>query len=225
MIWHKLGLRSAAPLPQAPEITPFDVTAHFTEIDLGRLQVIHDAPVWMSRSERLLLYTLAFTLRPARYLEIGTLEGGSALIVVAALDALQAPGSLVCVDPSPRIAPEHWARLCERTQLVRAFSPAALDEAGQVAGGLFDLVLIDGDHSYAGALQDLVGVLPHCANGATILCHDCFNPDVKRAIDEVAQSYAVLMDFGPLTRECTVERTAQGSTVPWGGLRMLQVRR
>jgi predicted O-methyltransferase YrrM len=202
----------------------YDVTAHAADIDLADLEVVRWAPVWMTRAERLLLYTLTFTLRPRRYLEIGTLKGGSALLVNAALNSLQAEGRLVCVDPNPQIAPEHWQLLAARTTLLTGYSPDILPQARDTAGGPFDFILIDGDHTYQGALRDGRGVLPFAADGAYLLFHDSFFPDVACAIDELAQ-HAGLVDYGTLTREVTVQTDGAGRAVEWGGLRMLQVRR
>jgi predicted O-methyltransferase YrrM len=48
------------------------------------LPVIYDAPVQQLMPERLLLYSLICGLRPERTLEIGTLYGGSTMIICAA---------------------------------------------------------------------------------------------------------------------------------------------
>ena len=52
--------------------------------------MLRDLPIQQTASERL---------------------GGSALVVAAAMDAARYDGRIVCVDPNPNIAPEHWARL------------------------------------------------------------------------------------------------------------------
>jgi predicted O-methyltransferase YrrM len=198
--------------------------------DLQQFDVLRTAPVSMLPSERLLLYTMVFGTRPRRYLEIGTLYGGSAAIVCAALDAMGLPTRMALVDPSPRIEPALWARLEKRAVLVQGFSPAVLSEAEQAAGGKFDFVLIDGDHSYDGTLRDLDGVLPHCAVGAYLLCHDCFYPTVEQAIDAFARKHAArVVDFGPLTRDTSAGADADGNVSTshaerWGGIRALQVR-
>ena len=202
----------------------YDATAYPPGVNLTDLEVIQWAPVWMTRAERLLLYTLSFALRPERYLEIGTLHGGSALLIAAAMDALESQGRLVCVDPQPKIAPEHWQRLAHRTTLLTGYSPDILPQAREAAGGLFDLILIDGDHTYAGAQRDACGVLPFAANGAYILFHDSFSTEVGRAIDEFVTEYAhEVVDFGSLTRDYTV--MPELGPAQWGGLRMVQVRR
>lgn len=203
-----------------------DVTNAPPGIDLADLEVIQWSPVWMTRAERLLLYTLSFTLRPERYLEIGTLNGGSALLVAAALDSLNSSGRLICIDPRPQIEPEHWQRLAHRVTLLEGYSPDILPKARELAGGPFDFILIDGDHTQAGVLRDARGVLPFAADGAYLLFHDSFYFEVAKAIDHLVREHPHdLIDFGLLTREYTVTPGTEDSGVRWGGLRMLQVRR
>jgi predicted O-methyltransferase YrrM len=206
----------------------YDVTAGFVNIDGRSLDIIQTAPIAMSAAERLLLYTFAFTTRPQRYLEIGTLSGGSALIVCAAMDTLGTTGTITCVDPKPMIAPEHWSILSSRTRLIEGYSPKVLKDAANKAGGHFGLVLVDGDHTTSGALNDLIGVLSVCEPSAYIMCHDCINPSVERAIDKFVASYRKrVIDLGTLTREMTIvkkEDGTAGANEMWGGLRVLQVK-
>jgi predicted O-methyltransferase YrrM len=212
-----VGQRQAA-------VARFDVTPFQSEFDLDQLGVLTSAPVWMTRAERLTLFTLAFCLRPSRYMEIGTLKGGSALIVASAMAALGGDGRIFCVDPEPRVAPEDWARLESRARMFRGFSPQILPEVAAAAGGPFDLVLIDGDHSYHGAVRDANGVLPFMAHGGYILFHDAFFPDVRKAIDEFVLSHrAAVTDLGVMTREVTTTADPLGTTVEWGGLRLVYV--
>lgn len=201
-----------------------DVTAFAAEIDLDPLGAIQAAPAWMTRAERLLLYTLAFCLRPRRYLEIGTYRGGSALVVASALDSLGSDGRLFCIDRRPEIAPEHWQLLEARTTVVEGASPGILPEVLRLAGDRFDLVFVDGDHTYKGVLADAIGALPCVQHGGYILFHDGFHADVGRAIDEfVAAHPAQIIDLGLLTREVTVHTDEAGNRVEWGGLRLVYV--
>jgi predicted O-methyltransferase YrrM len=214
--------------PQAvgPNVRVYDVTAFPADIDLEALDVIRWAPAWMTRAERLLLYSLVFGLRPQCYLEIGTLEGGSALIVSTAMDASGNDGRMVCVELNPQIDPEHWSRIRSRATLLQGSSPDILSDAHKTAGCPFDFVFIDGDHTYTGVLRDANGVLPFVADGAYLLFHDSFFPDVARAIDIfVAQHSNQIVDFGILTREVTLQPQPQGEPIRWGGLRMMQIRR
>ena len=202
-----------------------DVTPFAKEFDLEAMEVIRNAPVWMSRAERLLLYTLIFTLRPSRYLEIGTFQGGSALVVNAALDALNSQTPLICVDPEWNVAPEDWQKIEHRATFIEGYSPAILPKAEEAAGGKFDFVLIDGDHSYEGVLRDARGVLPHLAPNAYLLFHDSFFTNVARGLNQFANENANhLVDFGSLTREVTVEAHEEKGAIQWGGLRLMQRR-
>ena len=202
----------------------YDVTAFAGEIDLSSFDVLQWAPAWMSRAERLMVYTLIFGLRPLRYLEIGTFQGGSAVIVAAAMNASSNPGRMVCVDPEPRIEPEHWEKLKPRATLLKGFSPDILPRAYKAAGGFFDFVFIDGDHSEAGVKRDANGVLPYVTSGSYILFHDCFFSDVAKGIDAFLDSNAgILKDYGPLTREVTSQSSPEQGLTWWGGLRLMQV--
>ncbi|MBK7893582.1 MAG: class I SAM-dependent methyltransferase [Candidatus Promineifilaceae bacterium] len=212
---------------QEKSLPAHDVTAFASEFDLAPMQVIQDAPVWMTRAERLLMYTLAFTLRPSRYLEIGTFQGGSALVVGAALDALQSESQMVCVDPKWNVAPENWEKIKHRATFIEGYSPDVLPKAVEAAKGKFDLVLIDGDHTYKGVLRDARGVLPHITKNAYILFHDSYFPDVARGLNQFANENAhQLVDFGTLTREITVHENEDNPNqkTRWGGLRMMQMR-
>jgi len=210
----------------------YDVTAEYESyfdshlfFEHSGVPVIGYAPVKMAPAERLMLWSLAYTLRPSTYLEIGSLHGGSALIVASALDTLGAPGRLALIEPEPQIAPEVWARLATRSTLVRGFSPGAIAEAVAALAEPVELAFIDGDHGYAGALADATGLLPHLAPGAYVLFHDCFFDDVRRAIDDFVAAHADrVVDCGAITREVTSEITSDGRKVLWGGLRMLRHR-
>jgi predicted O-methyltransferase YrrM len=204
----------------------YDAASYPSDIGLESLKVINWAPVLMTRTERLMLFTLIVGLRPLRYLEIGTYRGGSALIVCGAMDEVRSEGVMVCVDPEPQIAAEDWERIHHRAILVKGHSPSALRLAVERAGGNFDFVLIDGDHSEEGVLRDAAGVIPFVTDGGYLLFHDSFNPDVAQGIDRFAGRYAdVLEDFGVLTREYTLLMAERDTQVKWGGLRMIRVQK
>jgi predicted O-methyltransferase YrrM len=180
----------------------------------------------MTAAERVLLYGLTFGLRPARTLEIGTFRGGSALVIGAALDDVGS-GTLVCVDPAPQVAPEHWALVSHRATLFAEPSPDVLPRAMAVAGGPFDFALIDGDHQYAGVVRDVEGVLPLLADEAHLLFHDAHYFEVTDAIDRMLAVHAdALSDCGMLSTERTPEgRSVGGREIVWGGLRLLRYHR
>ncbi|MGE0638780.1 MAG: class I SAM-dependent methyltransferase [Thermoanaerobaculia bacterium] len=209
----------------------FDITAGYEEyftrypiLDAEGVASIGYAPAKMAPSERLFLWALAYGLRPATYLEIGSLEGGSALIVSAALDTLRCAGRMALIEPEPRILPEVWARIAPRATLHRALSPQAIPEAVAALGGPVELAFIDGDHSPEGARADAEGLLPHMAAGSYMLFHDAFFPDVKTAVDAFVRDHADrIVDCGTPTREVTHDPEDEEKRPIWGGLRMIHV--
>jgi hypothetical protein len=178
-----------------------------------------DTPAQMTFRERLLLYALAAARRPARVLEIGTCEGGSALILRRALGA---EALIVSIDPEPRWSEETRRELGPRSLLLTGRSPERIAAAADGAGGPFELVLIDGDHTAEGVAADLHGVLPHLAEGAHLLLHDAHYWRVRDGIARVLSEVPSLRDAGLLSTEPTVaDRQEGGHPVIWGGLRLL----
>jgi hypothetical protein len=55
--------------------------------------------------------------------------------------------------------------------------------AGEVPPRL-DLLLLDGDHSYAGVKSDLALYVPKLNNGGFLLLHDYVRPEVRQACEE-----------------------------------------
>jgi len=222
LIFHRaIGYQrseSAQALAAAPQGTAMEARP-------GRFGIVYHTPARMTSAERVLLFGLVFALRPKRCLEIGTYNGGSSLIIGAALDDLGA-GHLVCVDPKPLVASEHWQQLRHHATLVTGPSPEVLREAVAAAGGAFDFVLIDGDHGRAGVAKDIEGVLPVLTDGAYVIFHDAHYFEVAEAIDEMVHKHADrLMDCGMLSTEQTPEgRSIDGKPVIWGGLRLLRHR-
>jgi predicted O-methyltransferase YrrM len=187
---------------------------------LAMADVIASAQVLMQPAERLLLFSLVRALRPSRALEIGTHKGGSAMIIVAALDEIGA-GTLVCIDPAPVVSEADWGRVAHRATLLEGKSPDVLDEARAVVGGPIEFAFIDGDHGYGGVLRDIEGVLPLLADGAYVLFHDAHFREVRQAIDHCLMRYALrLMDCGMLSVEENRDPTQHD--VVWGGLRLLR---
>lgn len=193
-----------------------------------RFTHVFDAPVHMLPGERVALYSAVFSARPERCIEIGTLHGGSAVITVAALDDIGG-GRLVCVDPNPQIADATWSSIEHRATLVEGHSPDALGEAERRAGGKFDFAMIDGDHSLAGMIRDLEGVMPYMADEAYILMHDAHYFEVADGIREVCARYPDrLVDCGMYSREGQPDHAGAtdptGATIIWGGMRLLRHR-
>jgi len=64
-------------------------------------------------------------------------------------------------------------------------SPDALPEAFRLAGGSFDMVLVDGAHQVAAAVSDIVSVYKYVSPGGFVMVHDHSNLEVRDAVDYV----------------------------------------
>lgn len=73
----------------------------------------------------------------------------------------------------------------ERARLIREKSTSA---ATSFADGHFDLIFIDGDHTYQGARDDLMAWWPKLKSGGIFCGDDYAWPDVKKAVDEFSES-------------------------------------
>jgi predicted O-methyltransferase YrrM len=213
------ALSSDSPIPRhETQSSPEDPSSARSAADAAA-----NAPALMLDPERVLLHALVRGLRPERVLEIGTHRGGSTMIMCAALDDI-GEGVIVCIDPNPVIDPHDWERLAHRTSVIDGMSPDAVPQAAEVAGGSFDFVLIDGDHTTEGVRRDLEGVLPLLAPGSHVLFHDSHYWQVGAAIDQSLVAFShVLVDCGALSRQEQPEaRVEAGHPVVWGGLRLLR---
>lgn len=177
----------------------------------------HNSISQMLWPERVLIYSSVFGLRPKRCLEIGTFQGGSALVIVAALDDV-GEGKLICVDPFPKVTPENWAKISHRATMIQAMSPEALGLAETAAGGKFDWALIDGGHDYDSLVRDLEGTMPVLENKAYILFHDAHYIDVDKGLKDMYYKHRELTDLGMLS----MPRVADGANpgIYWGGIRV-----
>jgi predicted O-methyltransferase YrrM len=183
------------------------------------LEVVSSTNAQMLPRERLYLYATVFALAPERCLEIGVCEGGSSRIINAALEDL-GKGSLTSVDPCLQISDAFRERLKKRVTFIEGASPDILAEAQQNAGGLFEFVLVDGDHSQLGVLQDLRGVVEVTAPGAIILAHDAYCEPVAAGIDEGLRSGLPFMDGGIVSSTCHPMQQDE-QLYNWGGFRLL----
>jgi predicted O-methyltransferase YrrM len=181
---------------------------------------VYDAPIWMTFPERVALYSTIFGTRPERTLEIGTFRGGSSVIIVAALDDVGS-GELVCIDPQPQVAPETWERIKHRATLIEGTSPDAIHAAAPTPDARFQVVLVDGDHSYEGVLRDVEGVLGALDDEAVLLFHDAYYSEVAAALDQMLSRHADrLIDCGLVSNLPTPDDA--NPDVTWGGLRRLR---
>lgn len=189
-----------------------------------RIHVVHDVPAWLSAQERIVLHALVVGLQPTRVLEIGTFQGGSTVIMCAALDDLGG-GTITCVDPNPRVADETWSRVSHRATMVPEPSPEAVATAKDVAGGQFEFAFIDGDHSLDAVMRDIEATLPVLTDDAHMLFHDAHWWEVEQGIDAILARYPdQLADAGMVSAGDSII-VEDGQTQRWGGMRLVRFRR
>jgi predicted O-methyltransferase YrrM len=162
-----------------------------------------DDPPWhMSQSERMSLLGVVSLIRPETVLEIGSNEGGCTKWLSSF------SGRVYSVDIVNRL-PESIKAL-KNVSFLHMNSNDAFEYFKSI-NVHFDLIVIDGDHSYEGCRNDLFNAI-NC--GSIIMCHDSYNPPCRQGyIDAVKsfnnQSIYYNMDF------------VQGSILNnelWGGL-------
>lgn len=171
--------------------------------------------------ERVLLYAMVFALAPKRCLEIGVRWGGGSRIIHAALSDL-AQGVLVGLDPAP-VLEFDWDELSDRATLIAGNSPTDLPRAVEAAGGLFDFVFVDGDHSEKACRADLEGLVAVTVPGAVLLLHDACHPPVGRAVTGALAAGLPYQDCGLLATTLNDGvHVESGKRIPFGGVRMLR---
>jgi predicted O-methyltransferase YrrM len=164
-------------------------------------------------SERLLLYALVLAFQPLRVLEIGFCQGGSASIMLGALQRRKS-ARLVSIGPCPEVP----VNLVNHPQFkcVAGRSPDAIAEAVGLLGGSLDFCFIDADHSENAVFQDSTAIVAHLEPGGYILYHDCYYPPVAHGITRFVAKHREFMDAGIIGR---FGRHIGGSH--WGGLRLI----
>jgi len=142
----------------------------------GRVAIFARREWQMSLGERAALEGVVSQLKPDLLIEIGAAQGGSLERIAAhsgevhTIDLVEDPllrlpaNATFHKGDSKRLLPELLASFAEQGRNV-------------------DFVLVDGDHSQAGAGADLAALLDSPALARTlILVHDSFHPDVRAAL-------------------------------------------
>ena len=127
------------------------------------------------------LRVIARVLRPRAYLEIGVRRGWSLAQVLSEAPACHAylvdawipeysgcanPGEAFVREELAKVAPAHYGDVIFWCGNSHEILP------GLLRGLWFDLVLVDGDHTADGALQDLRDVMPHVRTGGVVVFDD-----------------------------------------------------
>jgi predicted O-methyltransferase YrrM len=136
------------------------------------------------------IYALARHYRPENVVEVGTFAGGTAVGFARAM-VENGSGQLICVDQDvyssgtfPVVTQRNLRRAGLPDSQVRLCCGDSKEQLPKLAGELrarVDIILVDGDHTYDGALLDLNNCLPLIKPGSLILVHDV---DRNRRMDE-----------------------------------------
>jgi predicted O-methyltransferase YrrM len=183
-----------------------------------RGDLVLKVPAQLAIRERLYLYATVFALAPARSLEVGVAQGGSSMLIHAALSDLS-HGHLVSIDPDPDLSFD-WKCLADRATLLVGESPRDLGTAMRIAGGPFEFVFLDANHLRDPVRDDLRGLVDVTAPGGLILCHDAFHGGVARGIADALELGLPLRDAGIVSRTRN-DGQENGHLEVYGGLRLL----
>ena len=146
-------------------------------------------PDWlMSTREKLALIGLLHCLKPKKVLELGYHRGGATKWLAEFSE------KVITVDVNEFVsdAPNHFHN-------VEAWNCPTLEAASRIKKEnlLFDLAIIDADHSRLAVSADINGIIEH---SDIILMHDSFNPDCRKGMLDALKkqdSHAYYLDFIP----------------------------
>ena len=135
-------------------------------------------------SEAAYLFSLARSIPAAKILEIGRYEGGSTILFAAATDE---NAMLTSVDISPK-SDNILMRLLTKFNLDKKVE-LIIDDANNLNSKSkhYDIIFIDGDHSYEGVHKDYEHWKDAVKIGGHLLFHDCyrFSPGVFNIYEEI----------------------------------------
>ncbi|MCH2124913.1 MAG: class I SAM-dependent methyltransferase [Pirellulaceae bacterium] len=141
------------------------------------------------------VYALARHYQPDYVVEVGTFAGGTAVGFANALIE-NGHGRLLCIDQDsyshgtfPEVVQRNLQRVglpSEQLQLCCGDSKTWLPDLANDLSEKVGIVLIDGDHTFAGARTDIQNALPLVKPGGLILVHDV---DRGRSMDEATEAH------------------------------------
>jgi predicted O-methyltransferase YrrM len=165
-------------------LTPDDYARFMTDYYAQGLARFGDA--WVFADIVTVLLALTEWLKPRRYLEVGVRRGRSACAVASlaptctlALFDMWVENYAGMANPGADFVRAELARIGHRGDavFVDGDSHATLKRYFRDnPDAVFDLITIDGDHSEAGATEDIRDVLPHLAIGGALVLDDIAHP-------------------------------------------------
>jgi predicted O-methyltransferase YrrM len=190
----------AGPAAGADLVARSLATAEFTVF--RSLFLKSGAHYWLQENEMALLFGVgAFLPGEGRLVEIGAFEGASAAFLAAGLK-YRGNGRLYSIDPHMGMPPYMGAaphqfthrkflstlEKCGVSGFVQSIVSESVSAASVWPATRIDAVLIDGDHSYLGALKDFESWAPKVRDGGLILIDDVDEhalPELKDLMQDI----------------------------------------
>jgi len=145
---------------------------------------------------RTVLYGLARSIEPRRYLEIGVRRGHSMAMVAHAYPKCNIVGFDAWIEgyggvdnPGPDFVTEEMLRV-GHTGKLRLVSGKTSNTLKGGAKGKFDLILIDGDHSTSGTISDAEICFRHMSDKCVVVVDDLHN-------DQIAEAWNAIKHMAP----------------------------
>ena len=133
----------------------------------------------MSRAEQATLIQVLKNIKPKVAIEIGTYNGGSLQVISAFSEKVYA------VDLTPSYRDKRCDNLLNVDYLIgdsKHIIPALVNKLNN-NNEVIEFILIDGDHSALGVLEDITNVLKLIPKQPlTIILHDSFNPECRKGM-------------------------------------------
>ncbi len=154
------------------------------------MRLLQDVEGWLTENEAWALFQHAQSVggdRPTPLLvDLGSYLGRSAIVMGLGAKARGA-GRVVTVDPQP---PEQFEKLRANLRgkavddVVEAWSVGSAQASDRVDPATVDLLFLDGDHTYDGAMRDVIAWRPKLTEGAIVGINDPFWGGVNRMLRE-----------------------------------------
>jgi predicted O-methyltransferase YrrM len=146
--------------------------------------VEHGIETLMSTNERFQLFYAIRNLLPntsqfLRFIEIGSYAGGTLFEICMSLRHQRRPYRGIALEPYPRRQFHDVMALFSHDVVhVPMYSNKALETLLALDEGRlpYDLILVDGDHTYDGVRQDIVDYYPLLSPGGVMVFHDYLPP-------------------------------------------------
>jgi hypothetical protein len=208
--------------PTHDGVAPYELNAPYAPTPDNRPAALKNSPLaltqdthsQMSFGERAALEGILAQVRPRVAIEIGTAEGGTLARIAAystevhSIDLVHTPVAVelgahvkLHTGPSAEILPQLLSRLHD-------------------SGASVDFALVDGDHSFAGVVNDIRLLLGSPATArSVILVHDSMNEEIRAGIESIKlDDYDKVVYHEPDFVPGYVYREGSARHSAWGGI-------